>query len=95
VDATQALDFTDDDETDDELSSPQHRRPVSVISTEVITEIFVIDFLFVTTVDTGSTKSYLSSIIWYQSVCGDKFMVCKRVCNEYSLKCPCIVVILL
>jgi len=29
ADATQALDFTDDDETDDELNTQQRRRPVS------------------------------------------------------------------
>jgi len=29
VDATQALDFTDDDETDDEMTSQQRKRPVS------------------------------------------------------------------
>ena len=29
ADATQALDFTDDDETDDELTSQQSRRPAS------------------------------------------------------------------
>ena len=28
-DATQALDFTDDDQTDDELTSPHSKRPVS------------------------------------------------------------------
>ena len=32
VDATQALDFTDDDETDDELTEQQEKQPVTVNS---------------------------------------------------------------
>jgi len=32
VDATQALDLTDDDETDDELLSPQQKRPARAFS---------------------------------------------------------------
>jgi len=48
VDATQILDFTDDDETDGELLSPQHRQPASAVSFEVTMEILVIVFLFLT-----------------------------------------------
>jgi len=28
----QAMDFMDDDETDDELTAPQHRRPATAVS---------------------------------------------------------------